>query len=102
MKKVLLHTISSRTDRNGNRYHKTRITNAKNGESILVYANSESNVQACIREMGYEWGEIYSTRSDCGYRELQAMKEDCYEWGMGKPLASIGIRRKAKKGEVQA
>ena len=96
MIKILLHTISSRADTCGNRYHKTRITNARNGKSILVYANGESNISHFMREMGYEWEEIYSTREECGYRQLKAMKEDCYEWDMKKPLASIGIKNKTK------
>jgi hypothetical protein len=70
MLRYLGHTLSTETDRNGNRYHIERLTMVHDGSSITVPHASSGNVRYMLRNVGVSAHEIYDTDATVGKRDL--------------------------------
>ena len=74
MIRFLIHTVSSLTDTNGNRYHYATITSTKTGRELRIKSlGGPSNAQALVRKVA-EWDEIHSTSADMKTREFNAQR----------------------------
>jgi len=78
---LMVHTMSSKADINGNRYHIARITSAKTKNAILVSTYGEGNIIHKLRSFGFEWEDLYETNETIGKRRLNhlAQTANCYE-----------------------
>ena len=76
MIRFLIHTVSSLTDINGNRYHFATITSTVTGKILRIkQVGGESNARALLRKhTGADWEEINSTQSDMKIREFDRIR----------------------------
>lgn len=72
MIRFLIHTVSSLTDINGNRYHFATITSTVTGKELRIkQVGGESNARALLREhTNADFEQINSTQSDMKIREF--------------------------------
>ena len=71
MIRYIVETISSKTDRNGNRYHFARVTSTLSGNSLVIdHVGDESNAASLVRRLtGADWSEVHRTESTLGLRD---------------------------------
>ena len=84
MIRFLIHTVSSLTDINGNRYHFATITSTKTGNTLHIkQVGGESNARALLRKhTDADWEEINSTQSDLKIREFDRARA-CHQHDVG-------------------
>lgn len=87
MIRFLIHTVSSRADVYGNRYHVATVTSTKSGRSFLVQnVGGEGNIPGLLREYGFEWNELNSTREELPIRQ----------WNARYGKLELGVRRESQ------
>jgi len=67
--KALVHTVSSKSDTFGNRYHFCTVTRTKDGKSVSFEAGGERNGEGKAMKAVGDWGNIVCTNEEVGYRE---------------------------------
>jgi hypothetical protein len=68
---AIVHTISTTTDRNGNRYHAGTVTSTETGDSMAFRSlGGESYLRVMLNSLGFDHSMVYSVSSTCGKREL--------------------------------
>lgn len=68
---AIVHTISTTTDRNGNRYHAGTITSTETGEAMHFRSvGGERNLPCMLVSLGFDHRDIWELSSTCGKREL--------------------------------
>ncbi len=65
MIKIIMEHYATRFDQNGNRYHKTKITNTQTGNSLTFSTPHPSNSEALLFNAldGLNWREVYTVNS---------------------------------------
>lgn len=88
MVRFCIHTTTSKSDINGNRYHYAQITSTKTKKTLLVDTHDESNILAKLRNFGLEWDEIYSTSETINKRNWQQRSKNInlYEHDLTKEM----------------
>ena len=82
MIRFIIHTVSSKIDVYGNRYHLTQFTSTATGKSLQVEMGGEDNANFALRrllELG--WEDFHSSHADLPIREFNrlAKNNDHYE-----------------------
>lgn len=73
--RVIIETLSTLTDRNGNRYHAARVTSLE-GKSLMVsHVGGDRNIPIMFSRMGLGHSEIHETQTTLGYRKLVAVSK---------------------------
>lgn len=69
--KALIHTVSSKADLYGNRYHFATVIDTKTGKELTFQTGTERNIIFEVKKMlGDEWGTIKETHADLTIREF--------------------------------
>lgn len=81
---LIVHTTTSATDVNGNRYHRCYFTLTATHETLVVGSmGGDDNGRHLARESGLEWEQIYSVNETIGKRDWKRIDQhrpsDCYE-----------------------
>ena len=76
MIKYIIHTDTSATDINGNRYHFARVTSTRTGKSLVIDSvGGDSNAPALVhRALNLDWSELHYTNSTHRKRDWQRMR----------------------------
>lgn len=86
MIKYIVHTVSSETDTNGNRYHFARITSTKTGNSLVIDGvGGDANARILVKSaLGLDFEEVHAINSTERKRDWQRMssfaKSGLYEY----------------------
>jgi len=74
MIKLLVHTITSKRDMNGNCYHSATFTSTVSGSSFnMPDTGGENNATHFARKAGLNWDEISSTQATLPIRQYNAI-----------------------------
>lgn len=77
MIRFILETVSSKIDRNGNRYHFVIVTSTKTGNSFKSDIGGQSNARGKIRSLlGLGWEDFLSIESEIPIREWNRAAKD--------------------------
>lgn len=100
--KIVVHTMQSRVDRNGNTYTLASFYSPKRGKgvSVTIRCHSPSNAACMAREAtGANWSSVLVLNSDgIALRRLDAMSKGAlWEWSDD---AALALKRLIGRGKV--
>ena len=70
--KLIVNHTYSKGDIYGNVYWFCKVTSTKTGKSVVFTTPHESNTKGLIREMGFEWEDMYSTEKQLPIRRFNS------------------------------
>lgn len=89
MIKLIVETVTSERDLNGNCYHAAIFVSTRTGERMTVRdIGGESNARGAAREAGLEWDELYCTQAVIPKRQWQHTVKGYGPYLTGEQLAA--------------